>query len=251
MIQKYYFANWKMFQPLQSSIDFIDQMSEDIAFSALSLHKVIGIAPSYEQIYYLQKNLKITNCIVGAQDCSEHLFGAYTGQVGVQSLAEMGVSFCIIGHSEVRHYLGQQDLSIALKCKLLLAANISPIICIGESLQQKKDGYTFQILYDQLQQIFDILQNYYEDLPVFIAYEPIYAIGTGVIPEQDELIQIFSFLQSLVKELPVAKNIKFLYGGSISHKNIACFAEITDLSGFLIGKSSIDFQEFKKIVELS
>jgi triosephosphate isomerase len=249
MIQKYYFANWKMFQSFEACTKFIDDWN-GYNFVVPS-RKIVGIAPSYEQIYYVRQALQKNNIFIGSQDCSEHLLGAYTSQVSVQSLVQIGIHFSILGHSEVRSYLGQQDHTVALKFKLLLAANISPIICIGESLQQKKDGYTFQILYDQLQLIFDILQNYQGTTPIFIAYEPIYAIGTGYIPETKDLVEIFAFLQSLMQELPVAKNIRFLYGGSVSHTTVMQFADINFLSGFLIGKSSIDFQELKKIVELS
>ncbi len=248
MTIKYYFANWKMYQSLPAVKKFLkDYKKDDKAFAD---NRHVGIAASYEHIYFLQQKLKVTKLSVGSQDCSQFLSGAYTGQVSLQSLADMQISFSIIGHSEVRQFLGQSNELIALKFKLLIAANISPILCIGETLAQKEDGMTLQILFDQLDPILNILQSYNGSVKIFIAYEPIYAIGTGIVPNKKDLQNIFSFLKSLAKQVPIAKNLMFLYGGSVSSKTISQFHEIDEISGFLIGKASIDFQELKKIVEL-
>ncbi len=141
------------------------------------------------------------------------------------------------------------DELIALKFKMLVAANISPILCIGETLIQKQDGMTLQVLFDQLEPILRFLQSYDGSVKIFIAYEPVYAIGSGIIPSNQDLKDVFCFLKSLVKEVPVAKNVMFLYGGSVSGQSIGQLQDIKEISGFLIGKASIDFQELKKIVE--
>ena len=115
-------------------------------------------------------------------------------------------------------------------------------MCIGETLAQKEDKLTLQILYDQLEMILTYLQTYSGNTKIFIAYEPVYAIGTGVIPTQQDLEQVFYFLNNLMKEVPVAKNVMFLYGGSVSGQTVSQFKKIDEISGFLIGKASIDFQ---------
>lgn len=244
----YYFANWKMYQSFSAVKKFLKDCKKDSVWQA-NFSNYIGIAASYEQLYFLQQKLKKSPLVVGAQDCSQYIQGAYTGQVSVQSLIEMQASFCIIGHSEVRQFLAQSNELIALKFKLLIAANISPILCIGESLEQKEDGMTLQVLFDQLEPILSFLQSYRGSAKIFIAYEPVYAIGTGIVPSKKELQEVFYFLKNLVKEVPVAKNVMFLYGGSVSSQTILQLKEIEDISGFLIGKASIDFQELKKIVE--
>ena len=250
MAIKYYFANWKMYQSLTDVNKFLKDASKDENWINGLSNKYIGIASSYEYLYFLHQKLKATSLRFGAQDCSQFIQGAYTGQVSVQSLAEMQVSFCIVGHSEVRQLLGQSEELIALKFKLLIAANISPILCIGETFLQKEEGMTLQALFDQLEPVLNFLQSYQGSVKIFIAYEPVYAIGTGVLPSKKSLQDIFCFLKKMLKEVPVAKNVMFLYGGSVSAQTVSYLQEIDEISGYLIGKASINFQELKKIVEL-
>ncbi len=238
-----------MFQSIVSIKKFIKLYNKNADFKAFQQKKILGIAPSYEHIYMVQKGLKHNSVMIGAQDCSQFLYGAHTGQVSVQSLSDLQVSFCIIGHSEARQFLLQSDEQVFLKFKLLLAAHITPIFCIGETLQQKEEGLTLQVLFDQLETVLQYLQSYQGSTKIFIAYEPIYAIGSGIVPSKDELQNVFSFLNSLISQVPVAKNVMFLYGGSVSSSSISQLDQIKELSGFLIGKSSIDFQDLKKIVE--
>ncbi|MBP6869406.1 triose-phosphate isomerase [Candidatus Babeliales bacterium] len=249
MIKNYYFGNWKMYQSFSSIKKFLKEYKADKAWQQGFSDRYVGIAASYEQLSFLQQKLKKSSLLVGSQDCSQFIQGAFTGQVSVQSLAEMNVSFCIVGHSEARLYLGQSDEQIALKFKMLLAANISPILCIGDTLAQKEQGLTLQVLFDQLEAILGFLQSYHGTTKIFIAYEPIYAIGTGIVPTKNELQDVFSFLQQLCKQVSVAKNLLLLYGGSVSDRTITNLQGIDGISGFLIGKSSINFQDLKKIVE--
>ncbi len=251
MAIQYYFANWKMYQSSTMIEKFLKNYKKDESFNHGLNNRYIGIAASYEHLYFLQQKLKKSSLFVGAQDCSQFLNGAYTGQVSVQSLSEMNMSFCIVGHSEIRQFLGQSDELVALKFKLLIAANISPILCIGETFAQKEEGITLQVLFDQLEPILRFLQSYQGSVKIFIAYEPVYAIGTGIVPNKNELQEVFYFLKKLVKEVPVAKNVMFLYGGSVSSQSLSQLQGIDEISGFLIGKASIDFQELKKIVELT
>ena len=249
MAIRYYFANWKMYQSLPMIKKFLKEYKKDENWQTNPHHSYIGIAAGYEHLYFLQQKLKNSLLHVGAQDCSQFLHGAYTGQVSVQSLVEMQAAFCLVGHSEVRQLLGQSDELIASKFKMLVAANITPILCIGETLAQKEDGMTLQVLFDQLEPVLRFLQSYHGSVKVFIAYEPIYAIGTGIVPSKHDLQDVFLFLKSLVKEVPVDKNVMFLYGGSVSSQTVVQLQQIDEISGFLIGKASIDFQELKKIVE--
>lgn len=249
MQKKYYIANWKMYQSLATIKKFIQACGHQKDWHELTKNSYVGIAASYEHLYFLHKKTEKIGMHIGAQDCSAFMQGAYTGQVSIESLHEKKVSFCLVGHSEVRRELGQSDMLIASKFKMLLAASISPILCIGETLVQKNEDMTLQALYDQLELILNFLQLYQGSTKIFIAYEPVYSIGTGMIPSQKDLQQVFCFLKKLVQELPIAKNIMFLYGGSVSSKTVQHLHNIDEISGFLIGKASIDFQELKKIVQ--
>lgn len=249
MIKKYYFGNWKMYQTFSSLKKFVKAYKADPIMQHGLIDRYIGIAASYEHLYFVQQKIKNLSVHIGAQDCSQFAQGAYTGQVSTQSLLDMNIDFCIVGHSETRIYLEQSDEQIALKFKMLLSANISPILCIGESLAQKEQGKTLQVLFDQLALILGVLESYRGDCRVFIAYEPIYAIGTGFIPTQQDLQEVFYFLKKIREQLSIAKNVVFLYGGSVSAETIDKLWQIDEISGFLIGKSSINFQDLKKIVE--
>jgi len=245
---KYYFCNWKMYQSIKTIRKFVRDYKKDSHFIETISKKHLGIAAGYDHLYFLDQKLKHTEVKIGAQDCSEFINGAYTGQVSVESLAEMQMSFCIVGHSEARQFLSQSDRAIVSKFKLLIAANINPIFCIGETLAQKEEGLTLQVLCEQLEGVLEFLQMYHGSTKIFIAYEPIYAIGAGIIPSQEDLQYVFSFLNDLLQQVPVAKNVMFLYGGSVSKKTVSQLSNIHGISGFLIGKASIDFQELKKIV---
>ena len=249
MQKKYYIANWKMYQSFSTIKKFIKACVHDQDWQELTKKSYVGIAASYEHLYYIHNKVEKLGLHIGAQDCSNVMQGAYTGQVSIESLQEMKLSFCIIGHSEVRRELGQSDMLIASKFKMLLAANISPIICIGETLAQKNDEMTLQVLYDQLELVLNFLQSYTGTTKIFIAYEPVYSIGTGIVPSSQDLKQIFCFLHKFFQQVPVAKNVMFLYGGSVSSKTVVQLQDIDEISGFLIGKASIDFQELKKIVQ--
>lgn len=247
--KKYYIANWKTYQSISTIKRFIQASNQEADWHETIINSYIGIAASYEHLYYLHKKISKLAMHLGSQDCSAFLPGAYTGQVSIESLQDMNISFCLVGHSEVRAELGQSDMLISSKFKMLLAANISPIMCIGETLAQKNDGMALQVLYDQLEHILNFLQSYTGSTKIFIAYEPRYCIGTGIIPSSDDLQKVFCFLKSLVQQLPIAKNVMFLYGGSVSSKTVQQLHDIKEISGFLIGKASIDFQELKKIVQ--
>jgi triosephosphate isomerase len=245
----YYFANWKTYQTFDRIKNFIKLYTKSGGFRFKEPKSLVGIAPSYEQLWYTQKACGQSKLLVGAQDCSSFLQGAYTGQVSVPSLQEMQIAFCIVGHTEARRYLQQSPEEILQKFKLLVTAGISPILCIGETLEQKKAGQTFQVLYDELEAVLLSLQQYQGTLPIFISYEPVYAIGTGVIPSLQELQDIYSFLEHLIQNVNLQGNISLLYGGSVSSQTVGLLKTVDQIDGFLIGKASIDFQELKKIVE--
>ncbi len=162
-----------------------------------------------------------------------------------QSLKEVGCTYCIVGHSEIRRDLQETGADIAQKVERILEQDMQPIICIGESKQEYEAQETFTVLGKQLKLILPILKQ--SSAPICIAYEPIWSIGTGIIPEAPYLQKVFDWLSTTTKNNPY---IRLLYGGSVNDTNAAQLLTLAHVDGFLIGGASLDFQKFQKIVSL-
>ena len=251
MEKEYFFiANWKMKLNFNEEKNFAVSNLE--GFKQLTTSNTVNIilSPSYLSIHSLVEIFKTTKIKIGAQNCSKYENGAYTSQISAESLKDAGCQYCIIGHSECRKESHETNQEITEKFILLIKNNISPIICIGESLQEHENGKTLEILQKELDQIFEAINlKNITDQAILIAYEPIWAIGTGKIPTDIHLEGVFEWLKNQCSKLPKL-NWKLLYGGSINSQNIQNLKKIKDLDGFLVGGSSINFQEFEKIVKL-
>lgn len=244
-------ANWKMQKTYKDIILWCKENNQELInlFSAEKSDKFI-ICPSFESIATVRELID-NQIAVGAQDCSEFQLGAHTGQVSVLSLKEIGCNYCIIGHSETRNFINNNSV-IAKKALLLLNSNIVPIICIGESQEDKLNNKTFDVLIDELNSIISvIIKNNIFNKDIFIAYEPFWAIGSGIVPDIDILLRIVTFIKNYITKFFPKIGVKVLYGGSVNEKNITSFKIIKNLDGFLLGSSSLDFQLFKKIVLLN
>lgn len=242
-----YVANWKMNMTYAQSIDFCIQNKGQL--HALANTANIILCPSFLAIAPIIEILKDTNIKIGAQNCSEHQAGSYTGEISAQSLSESSATYCIIGHSERRIYFEETTEIVIKKMNLLYANNITPIICIGETKEDFLQQKTKAVLEQQLE---SILQTavYHQYNHIIIAYEPFWAIGTGIIPEAEYLEDIFSWLHIIAQPYIEHKIIQFLYGGSVNSKNIHQLKTIEHIDGFLIGGASVDFEELRKIITL-
>jgi len=240
-----FIANWKMMMPSTKAINFCKDNRSALVDLGLSSHLVI--CPSFPVLEPLIKIFEKTKVDIGAQNCSRYKDGAYTGEVSSQTLAEIGCHYCIVGHSERRRYFGETNEDIAQKVKQLIACNIEPIICIGETKQEYDNQETFRVLTEQLVPVCRVIN---QSRPVIVAYEPVWAIGTGVIPDKDYLITIFSWLVDYMQQQGMSSNIRFLYGGSVNEHNVVLIKKISFVSGFLVGGASTDFQMLQKIVLL-
>ena len=194
---------------------------------------------------YLSKNKN--GFYVGSQNVSEHEEGAYTGEISVRSLIETNVDFCIVGHSERRTLLAETNEKINIKIKHLLSHNITPILCIGENLEQR-DANTFKQAIDlQLEKAFKNIKI--DDKTIIIAYEPIWSIGTGVIPEISQINEVHEFIRTKIKQL-YPKNVnqfKITYGGSVNLKNYHTILSLKAVDGVLVGGASLDSKSFYEI----
>ena len=198
--------------------------------------------PPYTLISSFSKKFKNCQIGIGSQNCHEsENYGPYTGSVNSRMLKNIGAHFVIIGHSENREK-GENNKLINLKIKSALKAKLKVIFCIGETLSEKRKNKTRLIL---SQQIKIGLGNIKNTSNIFLAYEPIWAIGTGIIPESEDLLKIVQFIKSKFKD----KTPKVLYGGSVNPQNINNLKEINNIDGFLIGGASQNAKKFIDIVK--
>jgi triosephosphate isomerase len=177
--------------------------------------------------------------------------GAYTGEISAPMLKSVGCSYCIIGHSERRQYFGETDQNVNKKIKAATAAELIPVFCVGETEKEREAEQTFSVLDKQVQKGLEGLVS--EVLTTLvIAYEPVWAIGTGKTATDEQAQEAHQFIRSLVKKSysdDMAESIRILYGGSVKPANIAALMEMPDIDGALVGGASLDAESFSKIVK--
>ena len=242
-------ANWKMNQNISSANALIDELlSYDI-----SANNVV-ICPPFTLLYLLSEKLKKASIELGAQDCS-HLSlesGAFTGDISSTMLADVGCKYVIIGHSERRKYHLEDNDRIKQKISYAHKSGLTAVLCVGESLSSRERG-----IYQQ-----DIIKNLEECLPssanpdnTVIAYEPIWAIGTGKTASIEQIKEMHEFLFVKIKDLflkssqTFEQNIKIIYGGSVNEENSALILSTPYVSGLLVGGASLDSKKFYQIVQ--
>jgi len=236
----YFIANWKMFGDLRTlnSLDKVIKFSKNIKKNKFRLI----YCPPNTLIRPFSKILKKTNIEVGAQNCHHSFdFGAFTGQVNSRMLKSVGAKYVIIGHSENRQ-LGEDDKVINLKIKSATRAGLKVIFCIGETLKQKKNKKTNQVLANQIKNGLKSIKN---KSNIIVAYEPVWSIGSGLIPKTEDLKKSIAYIKSKLG----SKSIKILYGGSVNSNNVAKLKIIAGIDGFLIGGASQNSKKFIDIIK--
>ena len=235
----YFIANWKMFGGL-STLNSLTKVIKFLKIFKKSKNTKIIYCPPNTLIRPMFKKVMNSKIQVGAQNCHESLiYGASTGSINSMMLKNVGAKYVILGHSENRES-GETDKLINTKIKAATKSGLKVIFCIGETLGQKRKKITNKIL---LKQITLGLQKVKRRKNIVIAYEPVWSIGTGVIPKSDDLFRTINFIKKKVK------NIKVLYGGSVNPKNINELKLIKNIDGFLIGGASQDPKKFIDIIK--
>ena len=183
--------------------------------------------------------------LVGAQDVSFEKKGSFTGDVSASMVKSLGVSFVLVGHSERKKFHNETSHDIVQKCARVLEQDLVLVLCIGETLEEKQIGVTKNILRKQLEDIFPLIKKE-EVSRLILAYEPVWAVGTDAIPSPDELRSVVEVIRELCGEClgEDARNIHILYGGSVHSQNIGSVLRNTGLDGILVGRSSLDVEEF-------
>ena len=235
----FFIANWKMFGGLKSlnSLHYVIKFLKN--FKKNKFIKIIYCPPN-TLIRPMSKKLKSSRIEVGAQNCHQNeTFGAYTGSVNSIMLKSVGAKYVIIGHSENRQ-AGETNKIINLKIKSALKSGLKVIFCIGETLKEKRKKITKHALNKQIELGLNKIKK---NNKILIAYEPVWSIGTGLIPKSNELFDTINFIKKRVK------NSKVLYGGSVNPKNIYELRSINNIDGFLIGGASQDHKKFIDIIK--
>ncbi len=235
----YFIANWKMFGGL-NSLNSLHKVTKFLkSFKKKKLIKIIYCPPN-TLIRPMSKKLKDTKIEVGAQNCHEsENYGAFTGSINSIMLKNVGAKYIILGHSENRES-GETNKLINLKIKSALKSRLKVIFCIGETLQERRRKITKQVLNKQIKFGLSKIRN---KKNLIIAYEPVWSIGTGLIPKSTDLFETISFIKKKIKKS------KVLYGGSVNPKNINYLKSIKNIDGFLIGGASQDSKKFIDIIK--
>ena len=223
-------ANFKM----NGSKDFIESWIKDFFLEQESANDVVVALPSPYLIIFNDRGLTLSG-----QNVSNEESGAFTSQLSAQMLKDCGAKYCLIGHSEARQFLKEKNEVIKQKFDQLIQESIKPILCIGEPLQIKEAAKTIDYLSEQL----DLIDSNEED--VIVAYEPIWSIGTGLIPEIEDIQMAVDSIRSKFH-----KTVKVLYGGSVNSSNAQSITDKTDIDGLLVGGASLNPKEFGKIAQL-
>jgi triosephosphate isomerase len=224
----------KEFLPLVAGVDEVD----------------IAVCPPFTALSALSLGLKGSPLKLGAQDVFWESQGAYTGEISPAMLLDLGCQYVIIGHSERRHIMGESDLIINRKLKAVGLAGLTPIFCVGETLQERKQGLAREVVQQQL-------EKGLQDIPVrelVVAYEPVWAIGSGINASPADAREMTGFIReylAILYDKTWAEGVLILYGGSVKPENIAQFMAEKDVDGALVGGSSLNAVDFAGIVRLN
>ncbi|RNC67860.1 MAG: triose-phosphate isomerase [Desulfuromonadales bacterium] len=240
-------GNWKLFKKSSEAVDLVMGLAPLVKATA---GVEIIVAPVFTVLTTVKQALAGSNIMLAAQDCFWEEEGAFTGEISPGMLADAGCSHVIIGHSERRQYFGETDATVNRKIKAALTAELSVLFCIGETLAERESEKTFEILRTQVTDGLAGLTK--EQLGnIIVAYEPVWAIGTGKTATDEQAQEAHTFIRRLVAELfdhPTADAIRILYGGSVKPENIKGLMAQTDIDGALVGGASLKADSFAALV---
>ncbi|MDW7667569.1 MAG: triose-phosphate isomerase [Bacillota bacterium] len=243
-------GNWKMHKTPEESIKLAKEI-DDFLRENLYIDVDVLVCPPYTSLYLLNKELKDRKILLGAQNMSYEEEGAYTGEISPLMLKEMDIEYVILGHSERRQIFNENDEIINKKVKKAIEHNLKPILCVGETLEERESGKEKDKVKNQiLTDLEGIEVKKASDLT--IAYEPIWAIGTGKTASSDDANDMIKYIRSILKELyneETAEAIRIQYGGSVKPHNIKELMNKSDIDGALVGGASLKSEDFNKIID--
>jgi len=242
-------GNWKMNKDIKETFDFLLPLKNNLIGQDLGIEVVV--CPPFTSLFVASEMLKETNIKLGAQNMFYEVEGAYTGEISPKMLRSVKCEYVILGHSERRRYFYETDEIVNRKVKKAIEFGLKPIICVGETLEERESGKTFDVLEKQVRGVLSGLTS--EQMKdVVIAYEPVWAIGTGrnATPEQAQEAQ--QFIRKLVSDLfndGIAQSLTIQYGGSVTPENAHSLLSQPDVDGALVGGASLKVDSFLKIIK--
>jgi triosephosphate isomerase len=237
-------ANWKMNKTVSETREFIIKFIPEVKATT---EVDIVIAPPFTSLSTAAEKIRNTNIILAAQDVFYEEKGAYTGEISPLMLVDIGCRYVIVGHSERRQYFNEKDDTVNKKIKAAKQAGLGVIVCIGESLEEREAGKTFDVLQRQIEKGFDGM-----DLQgIVIAYEPIWAIGTGKTATPEQAQEAHAYIREKLRVLygNKAEGLCIIYGGSVTPDNVDFLMACTDVDGALVGGASLKVDSFTRIVK--
>ena len=237
-------GNWKMKINQQSAQKLVDEIIAGMP----DIDADLAVCPPYLYIPEVSKRLENSSIGLGAQNVATHLEGAYTGEIAAPMLKEFNCKYAIVGHSERRANYADTDAAVAQRFKQAIDADIIPILAVGELLEQREQGITFDIVAKQLNAVIDFagIESFQHAV---IAYEPVWAIGTGLTASAEQAQEVHLFIRQLLadKNKQIAENIQIIYGGSVKPQNAEALFAMSDIDGALVGGDSLNADSFLKI----
>lgn len=249
MARKIVAGNWKMNKSLAEARVLFNEIGKRSALCPVDVELVVCPPALYlQELVTTAANFRVE---IGAQNCAQWEAGAYTGEISAAMLQSAGVKYCIVGHSERRQFFAESNEQIKQKAEVLLTAEVTPILCCGESLAQRESGQHFDFIKQQIEESLWHLPTA-RLATIIIAYEPIWAIGTGITANPEQAQEVHAFLRSLLRAKAgkeIANQIPLLYGGSCKPSNASELFSQPDIDGGLIGGASLQAEDFIGIAQ--
>jgi len=237
-------GNWKMFKTVVEAADLVkklDSLTKDVK------DRTIAVFPPYPNLEAVSRALEKSDIGVGGQNLHWEEQGAFTGEVSAQMLKAVGCTYVIIGHSERRQYFGETDETVNKKLLAALKHCLFPIVCVGETLSERESGTTFKVIERQIKEgLKSLVIGQWSS--IIIAYEPVWAIGTGKVATKEQAQEVHAFIRKLLPA-EVAQNVRILYGGSVKPDNVKDLMAQADIDGALVGGASLKADDFAAIVK--
>ncbi|NUM32626.1 MAG: triose-phosphate isomerase [Bacteroidetes bacterium] len=244
-------GNWKMNLNLNEGYSLASEIKGMVIDEITNLNAEVVLFPPFIHLAGIKKLIEGSAVMLGAQNCHYKDSGAFTGEISPKMLKELGVKYVLVGHSERRQYNFENNQILAMKVSAVLSNNLHPVYCIGETLNERENKNEFIVNQTQLNEgLFHLLPSQIKE--TVIAYEPVWAIGTGITASVAQAAEMHNFIRKLVEEkygTQVADEIRILYGGSMKPDNAAQLLSCNDIDGGLIGGASLESRSFVNIVK--
>lgn len=236
-------GNWKMNTTPEQGVELVKSILKGLGTTCHAVDYIV--CPPYTHLSEVARAVRGTAIAVGAQNCADEAKGAYTGEVSAEMIASLGIRYVILGHSERRQYYGETSATLNKRMKLAYANGLVPIYCVGETLEERESGRLFDVIKAQIEEVvFNLSEDEYKKL--VIAYEPVWAIGTGKVASADQAQEMHAFIRETLaaKFGALADKTPILYGGSVKPDNAAEIFAKADVDGGLIGGASLKAEDF-------